>query len=80
MDVTISGEPMALKVIDKINGKLNFLYRKNSILTNGLRRMLLNVLTQPHFDHLCSAWYSNFKVGLSPSKKKFVLFASMKAL
>ena len=28
MDETMSGEPIALKVVDKINGK--FLYRKNS--------------------------------------------------
>ena len=30
MDETMSGEPMALKVINKINGKLKFLYWKNS--------------------------------------------------
>ena len=30
MDETISGKPIALKVINKINGKLKFLYRKNS--------------------------------------------------
>ena len=29
LDETMSGEPMAFKVIDKINGKLKFLYRKN---------------------------------------------------
>ena len=37
---TVSGEPIALKVINKINGKLKFLYTKNSFLTPGLRRML----------------------------------------
>ena len=30
MDETMSGEPMALKVINKINGQLKFLYWKNS--------------------------------------------------
>ena len=54
MDETMSGEPMALKVINKINGKLKFLYRKNSFLTPGLRRMLCNALTQRHFDYACS--------------------------
>ena len=29
LDKTISGEPMALKITNKINGKLKFLYRKN---------------------------------------------------
>ena len=42
MDETMSGKPMALKVINKINGKLNFLYPKNSFLTPGLRRILCN--------------------------------------
>ena len=40
MDETMSGEPMALKVINQINEKLKFLYRKSSFLTPGLRRML----------------------------------------
>ena len=53
MDETMSGEPMALKVINKINGKLKFLYRKNSFLTPGLRKMLCNALIQPHFDYAC---------------------------
>ena len=41
---TMSGEPMALKVINKINGKLKFLYRKNRFLSRELRRMLCNAL------------------------------------
>ena len=35
MDETMSGEPMPLKDINNINGKLKFLYRKNSFLTPG---------------------------------------------
>ena len=31
IDETISGEPMALKVINKTNGKLKFLYRKKTV-------------------------------------------------
>ena len=64
MDETMSREPMALKVINKINGKLKFLYRKNSFLTPGLRRMLCNALIQPHFDYACSAWYPNLNAKL----------------
>ena len=33
LDETMSGEPMVLKVINKINGKLKFLYRKNRFLS-----------------------------------------------
>ena len=64
MDETISGKPMALKVINKINEKLNFLYRKNSFLTPGLRRMLYNALIQPQFDYACSAWFPNLNAKL----------------
>ena len=36
LDETMSGEPMALKVINKISGKLKFLYRKNRLLSSEL--------------------------------------------
>ena len=36
LDETMSGEPMALKVINKINGKLKFLYGKNRFLSPEL--------------------------------------------
>ena len=48
-----------LKVINKTNRKLEFLYRKNRFLSPELRRMLYNVLIQPHFDYTFPAWYSN---------------------
>ena len=67
LDETMSGEPMALKVINKINGKLKFLYRKNRFLSPELRRMLCNALIQPHFDYACPAWYPNLNEKL---KKK----------
>ena len=55
----MSGEPMALKVIKKINGKLDFIFKKNKYLTKELRRMLCNALIQLHFDYACPAWYPN---------------------
>ena len=59
LDERISFEPIALKVINKINGKLKVLYRKNRYLTKEFRRMLWIVLIQPHFDFACPAWYPN---------------------
>ena len=59
LDETMSGETMALSVINKINSKLKFLYRKNRFLTPTLRRLLCNALIQPHFDYAGSAWYPN---------------------
>ena len=50
---------MALKVIDKINSRLKFLYRKYRYLTPYLKRLLCNALIQQHFDYACSAWYPN---------------------
>ena len=44
LDETMSGETMALSVINKINNKLKFLYRKNRFLTPTLRRLLCNAL------------------------------------
>ena len=55
----MSEEAMALKVVNKINSKLKFLYRKNSFLTPALRRLLCNALIQPHFYYACSTWDRN---------------------
>ena len=59
LDETLSGLSMALKVINKINSRLRFLYRKNIFLSPPLHRLLWNSLIQPHFDYACSAWYPN---------------------
>ena len=59
LDDTASGESMALNVINKVNSKLKFLYRKNRFLSPQLRRLLCNALIQPHFDFACSAWLPN---------------------
>ena len=59
LDETMSGEPVTLKIINKINGKLKFLYRENRFLSTELRRMICNGLIQPHFDYTCPAWYPN---------------------
>ena len=63
-DETLNGESMALRVINKVNSKLKFLYRKNNLLSPALRRLLCNALIQPHFDYACSAWYPNLNKAL----------------
>ena len=40
LDDSLSGKAMALKVINKINGRLKFMYRKNRCLTPYLERLL----------------------------------------
>ena len=78
LDKTMSGEPMTLNVIYKINGKLKFLYRKKRFLSSELRRMLCNALIQPHFDYACPAWYPNLtektKKKIQIMKNKFIRF------
>ena len=59
LDATMSRESMDLKVINKINLRLQFLHRKNQLLTPVLHRLCCNALIQPHFDYASSAWYSN---------------------
>ena len=59
LDENLSGEAMALKVINKINSRLRFLYRKNRYLSPYLKRFLCNAIIQLHFDYGISAWYPN---------------------
>ena len=59
LHVTMLGEPMTLKVIDKINRKLKSLYKKNRYLTKELQIILCNTLIQPDFYYACPAWYPN---------------------
>ena len=57
LDNILSGEHMAAKVLNTINNRLKFLYRKQKFLSLSLRRSLCNALIQPHFDYACTAWY-----------------------
>ena len=70
----MSEEAMALNVVNKVNNKLKFLYRKNSFLTPALRRLVCNAFIQPHFDYACSAWYPNLtkKIKYRISQDKLV--------
>ena len=56
LDETMSGETMALRVVEKINSKLKFLYQENRFLGLPLRRLLCNAFIQPYFDYACIAW------------------------
>ena len=50
LDRSLSGESMALNVIDKLNSRLKFLHRENLFLIPPLGRFLCNVLIQSIFD------------------------------
>ena len=55
---------MAEKVLEKVNGRLRFLYRQSKYLNKRPRRMLCNTIIQPHFDYASSAWYPNLSKNL----------------
>ena len=69
---------MAIKMLGKINGKLKFLYRKQSCLDNSLRRLLLNALIQPHFDYACTSWFPMLNKRLSKKMQSAHKLASYK--
>ena len=76
----MSDEPMALKVINRINETLKFLYRKNNFSTPELCRMLCNAFIQTHFDCACPAWNPNLtektKTKLQIMQNKCIRFVS----
>ena len=59
LDETLSGESMALKVVNKINSRLRFPYRKDIFMSSSFRRLLCNFPIHTRFDYSCSAWCSN---------------------
>ena len=67
LDNDLCGESMAIHALGKVNGRLKFLYRKQSFLNSSLKRLLCNAIIQPHYDFACLAWYPNLNKGL---KKK----------
>ena len=62
---------MGLHVLNKLNSKLKFLYRKSRFLSLPLRRLLCNALIQPHFDFACTAWYLNLNQGIQKKLQTF---------
>ena len=50
VDESLLREAIDLKIINKINSRLKFRYRKNRCLTPRLKRFLSNALIQPHFN------------------------------
>ena len=64
-DLNLLGRGMAIKVLNKINSRLRFLYRKQNVLNNHLRRLLCNAIIQPHFDYASQTWYPNLTKALS---------------
>ena len=74
--MTLSRETMALKIINKVNDRLRFLYRKNRYLSSYPKRLLCNAIIQLHFDYACSAWNKKFKSQLQTIQNNCTRFLS----
>ena len=78
LDESMSGETMALRVTEKINSRLKFLYQKNWFLDVPLHGLLCYALIQPHFDYACTTWYTNLskklKDKLQVTQNKYIRF------
>ena len=61
LNETMSGEAMALIVVNKNNNKLKFFSLKNSFLTPAMRCLVCNALVQPHFHYACSVSCPNIR-------------------
>ena len=69
---------MAIRVINKINSRLRFLYRQNRFLNFPLGRLLCNAMIQTFFDYSCNGWYPNIrnklKMHLQAAQNKCIRF------
>ena len=78
LEERLSGESMALNIIDKIISHLKFLHRQNWFLTPPLCSLLFNVLIKPLFDYGCTAWFPNLskklRLRLQATQNKCIRF------
>ena len=61
---------MASKVLNKINAILKLLYQHSRYLTPAYKRLLCNVLIQPHFDYGYSSQFPMLKKNLKLKLRK----------
>ena len=55
---------MTMKVLNKVNAKVKFLYRRNNYLTLRLKKLQPNALIQSHFDYGCTLWFPHLNKNL----------------
>ena len=59
LDNTLTGEGMAVKVISKINLRIQFLPRISHLIDRKALEILAGALVQGHFDYACTSWFTN---------------------
>ena len=77
-DNCLSGDSMALSIIQKANCRLKFLYRNAKFLNRHVKRMLASSLIQWHFEYGCTFWFSallyKLKSKLQTTQNKLIRF------
>ena len=74
LDDKLTGEAIVNSIVQKVNGRLKFLYRQCNFLDKKLRKYICSALIQCHIDYACSSWY----LGLNKQLKKNFRFVKSK--
>ena len=78
IDNCMSGDLMALNIIQKASCRLKFLYRNATFLSSNIKKLLVSALIQSHFDYGCTYWFSalscKLKAKLQTSQNKLIRF------
>ena len=61
IDNLLSGDYIVDTIVQKVNGRLKFLYRQAKFLDLSCKMSLCSALIQCHLDYACSAWYPYFR-------------------
>ena len=64
IDQSLSFESMALSVIQKVNSRLKFLYRKKEFLTAHTKKLLVMAIAQCHMDYASTIWFHSITQAL----------------
>ena len=76
LDDQLTGEAIVNSIVQKVNGRLNFLYTPCNFLEEKLRKSICSALIQCHIDYACSSWYS----GLNKQLKKKIQICQNKTV
>ena len=69
LNYQLTWEAIVNSIVQKINGRLKFLYRQCSFLEEKLRKSICSALIQYHLDYACSSWYSGLKKHLKKKRQ-----------
>ena len=74
IDSKLSGENIVSSIVQKVNGRLKFLYRQARFLDQKSKFSLCSALILCHLDYSCSSWYSGLKRKLQICQNKVIRF------